>query len=85
MRTDNLFYKLFQTLPNVLFEILEEPRPQTEYTFRSLQLKELARTIDGIFVPNNKEYFINFLKRAVRPQLSFPRYGFGRTKRVGRS
>jgi predicted transposase/invertase (TIGR01784 family) len=62
MKTDNIFYQLFQTLPDVLFNLLEEPLPNTQYSFSSLQLKELARTIDGVFLPSHKNHSIYFIE-----------------------
>lgn len=52
MKTDTIFYTLLQNLPSVLFERLEKP-PQlaTHYEFSSVEIKELARRIDGIFLP----------------------------------
>ena len=49
MKTDTIFYTLLQNLPSVLFELLEKP-PQlaTHYEFSSVEIKELARRIDGI-------------------------------------
>ncbi|WP_371416157.1 Rpn family recombination-promoting nuclease/putative transposase [Aphanizomenon sp. UHCC 0183] len=45
-------YTLLQNLPSVLFELLEKP-PQlaTHYEFSSVEIKELARRIDGVFLP----------------------------------
>ncbi|NET01428.1 MAG: Rpn family recombination-promoting nuclease/putative transposase [Sphaerospermopsis sp. SIO1G1] len=52
MKTDTIFYTLLQNLPSVLFELLEKP-PQlaTHYEFSSVEIKELARCIDGVFLP----------------------------------
>ncbi|WP_353929561.1 Rpn family recombination-promoting nuclease/putative transposase [Okeanomitos corallinicola TIOX110] len=52
MKTDTIFYTLLQNLPSVLFELLEKP-PQlaTHYEFSSVEIKELARRIDGVFLP----------------------------------
>ncbi len=62
MRTDNIFYQIFKTLPEVLFELLEQEVPLAKYTFSSLQLKELSRTIDGVFIPEDKNYPIYFIE-----------------------
>ncbi len=62
MRTDNIFYQIFKTLPEVLFELLEQEVPLVKYTFSSLQLKELSRTIDGVFIPEDKNYLIYFIE-----------------------
>ncbi len=54
MRTDTLFYQLFLTFPNLLFEILNQP-PLSGYKFSSKEIKELARSFDGIFLPPEDE------------------------------
>ncbi len=54
MRTDTLFYQLFLTFPNLLFEILNQP-PLSGYEFSSREIKELARSFDGIFLPPEEE------------------------------
>jgi len=52
MKTDTIFYTLFQTLPGVLFELLEQsPALALHYQFTSVEIKELARRIDGLFLP----------------------------------
>lgn len=55
MKTDKLFYRLFQVLPVVLFELIDaSPDLAGAYQFLSVELKELARTIDGIFFPGDE-------------------------------
>jgi predicted transposase/invertase (TIGR01784 family) len=52
MKTDTIFYTLFQSLPGVLFELLEQsPAVALHYQFTSVEIKELARRIDGLFLP----------------------------------
>ena len=52
MKTDTIFYTLLQNLPSVLFEILQQPPTQAlHYEFSSVEIKELARRIDGLFLP----------------------------------
>jgi predicted transposase YdaD len=42
MKTDSIFYQIFQTLPNVLFELLgESPSKAIGYQFKSVEIKEL--------------------------------------------
>ena len=50
MRTDTLFYQLFLTFPNLLFELQNQP-PVEGYQFSSREIKELAKRFDGIFLP----------------------------------
>lgn len=55
MKTDTIFYTLLQNLPSVLFELLEEsPELASRYRFSSVEIKELARRIDGVFLPKKK-------------------------------
>ena len=52
MKTDTIFYTLLQNLPSVLFELLKEsPTLALHYEFSSVEIKELARRIDGLFLP----------------------------------
>ncbi|MGB3637320.1 MAG: Rpn family recombination-promoting nuclease/putative transposase [Rivularia sp. (in: cyanobacteria)] len=52
MKTDTIFYTLLQNLPSVLFEILQQsPNQASHYEFSSVEIKELARRIDGLFLP----------------------------------
>jgi predicted transposase/invertase (TIGR01784 family) len=49
MRTDTIFYQLFQIMPNLLSELLG--RGEEDYQFQSVEIKELSRRIDGVFLP----------------------------------
>lgn len=52
MRRDSIFYKLFKQLPGLLFELIEEAPPDAErYRFDSVEVKESAFRIDGVFLP----------------------------------
>lgn len=52
MKTDSLFYRLFQTLPQLLFEVLEQPSDHAPlYHFASVELKQTAFRLDGVFQP----------------------------------
>ncbi|HLO83943.1 MAG TPA: Rpn family recombination-promoting nuclease/putative transposase [Nostocaceae cyanobacterium] len=52
MRTDSIFYKLFQQFPGLLFEFVDEPPPEAQnYQFESVEVKETAFRIDGVFLP----------------------------------
>ena len=52
MKTDTIFYTLLQNLPSVLFELLEQPPTKAlHYEFSSVEIKELSRRIDGLFLP----------------------------------
>jgi predicted transposase/invertase (TIGR01784 family) len=52
MKTDSLFYKLFNYAPNLLFELVDlHVTDTTGYQFRSEEIKQTAFRIDGLFVP----------------------------------
>ncbi|MEH1866398.1 MAG: DUF2887 domain-containing protein [Nostoc sp.] len=52
MRRDTIFYKLFKQFPSLLFELVDEPPPEAEnYQFESVEVKETAFRIDGVFLP----------------------------------
>ncbi|MDJ0706727.1 MAG: Rpn family recombination-promoting nuclease/putative transposase [Leptolyngbyaceae cyanobacterium MO_188.B28] len=52
MKTDSLFYRLFQSAPTLFFELIDQFPVQAErYVFRSVELKQTAFRIDGIFLP----------------------------------
>ncbi|WP_235006731.1 Rpn family recombination-promoting nuclease/putative transposase [Calothrix rhizosoleniae] len=54
MKTDTIFYTLPQNLPSVLFKLLEQPATLAScYEFSSVEVKELARCIDGVFLPKS--------------------------------
>jgi predicted transposase YdaD len=51
MRTDSIFYKIFETLPDTLFALIgEPPELAKDYEFKSIEVKELAFRIDGVFM-----------------------------------
>ncbi len=57
MKTDNIFYNLFQLFPELLFELLgADPSQVPNYEFSSREIKELARRFDGLFIPNSDEF-----------------------------
>ena len=63
MKTDSIFYQIFQTLPTVLFELLgESPSNAIGYKFDSVEVKELAFRFDGIFFPPNDDKLIYFVE-----------------------
>lgn len=52
MKTDSLFYRLFQTVPQLLFDLIAQPADHaTRYRFASEELKETAFRMDGVFQP----------------------------------
>ncbi len=52
MKTDSIFYKIFQTIPSTFFELIGEDDPRTvSYSFASQEVKQTSFTLDGIFLP----------------------------------
>jgi len=52
MKTDSLFYRLFQTLPRLLFDLIAQPADHAaHYHFASVELKQTALRLDGVFQP----------------------------------
>ncbi|WP_017304748.1 Rpn family recombination-promoting nuclease/putative transposase [Spirulina subsalsa] len=52
MKTDTIFYRIFKELPNTLFDLLgQSPTPDNPYRFESIEIKQTAFRIDGVFFP----------------------------------
>jgi predicted transposase/invertase (TIGR01784 family) len=74
MRTDTIFYQLFQTLPSLLFELIgESPSVANSYQFSSKEVKELAFRFDGIYLPPAKDFkkFIYFVEVQFQKKKNF--------------
>jgi predicted transposase/invertase (TIGR01784 family) len=54
MKTDTLFYKIFQEFPQFFFELCGLPSTTANlYTFTSVEVKQLAFRLDGLFLPSS--------------------------------
>jgi predicted transposase/invertase (TIGR01784 family) len=63
MRTDTIFYQLFQTFDTLLFELIGEPiENAVGYKFESVEVKEKAFRFDGIFYPPDNTKIIYFVE-----------------------
>jgi predicted transposase/invertase (TIGR01784 family) len=52
LKTDSLFYRIFQTDPGILFELLGQSSDLAQgYEFKSVEVKQVAFRIDGVFLP----------------------------------
>ena len=52
MKTDSLFYKLFQQAPELVLELAGiEPTGAENYQFRSEEIKQTAFRLDGVLIP----------------------------------
>jgi predicted transposase/invertase (TIGR01784 family) len=63
LRTDTIFYQLFQTFPTLLMELLgEDPASIASYQFTSVGVKEKAFRFDGVFLPQSEDKTIWFVE-----------------------
>ena len=51
MKTDSLFYRLFQRMPGLALELAGLSCPAEGYVFRSEEIKQTAFRLDGLLVP----------------------------------
>jgi len=63
VKTDRIFYRVFQEFPSVFFELIDSsPKIAKDYQFFSVELKQTAFRIDGVFQPlqedENPIYFV---------------------------
>lgn len=63
MKTDSIFYRLFQELPGIFFELIgTTPEVASNYQFSCVEIKQTAFRIDGVFLPTqgdqNPIYFV---------------------------
>lgn len=61
MKTDTLFYELFQAAPQTFFELLQIT-PLCPYKFESITVKASEKRIDGVFAPTVAGQPIYFLE-----------------------
>jgi predicted transposase/invertase (TIGR01784 family) len=63
VKTDSLFYRIFQTLPGSFFSLIGQSPEQAEgYQFRSVEIKQTAFRIDGIFLPSRPAQPVYFVE-----------------------
>ena len=73
VKTDTIFYRLFQSFPSIFFELINQP-PETAdtYQFSSIEVKQLAFRIDGVFLPkSNASSPIYFVEVQFQPDKKF--------------
>jgi predicted transposase YdaD len=74
LKTDSIFYRIFQTDPGILFELLGQSADlAVGYEFRSVEIKQLAFRIDGVLLPqpdalDQTVWFIEVQVRFVCPK-----------------
>jgi predicted transposase/invertase (TIGR01784 family) len=56
VRTDTIFYSLFQAFPSIFFELINRsPNEAASYEFTSREVKQLAFRLDGVFLPTTND------------------------------
>jgi predicted transposase/invertase (TIGR01784 family) len=64
MKTDSIFYRIFKDFPSIFFELINNPTQSgVGYEFSSIEVKQTAFRIDGVFLPTqqspeNPIYFV---------------------------
>ncbi|MFQ3598480.1 MAG: Rpn family recombination-promoting nuclease/putative transposase [Chloroherpetonaceae bacterium] len=72
MRTDKLIYLLLQLLPQGFFRLIgRNPDDASRYQFKSVELKETAFRIDGVFIPNSPDDITYFVEAQFQPDEHF--------------
>jgi predicted transposase/invertase (TIGR01784 family) len=72
MKTDTLFFQLFQTFRSLLFELIEQPAATADgYEFISAEVKEKAFRFDGIFLAQETEKPVIFVEVQFQPKNDF--------------
>ncbi len=61
MKTDAIFYQLFQTLPDLFFKLAGIPYSDS-YRFQAVELKQTAFRLDGLFVSKDAELPLIFIE-----------------------
>jgi predicted transposase/invertase (TIGR01784 family) len=52
MKRDSIYYQIFKRFPALLFTLIDDPPAQaSNYRFESIEVKETAFRIDGVFLP----------------------------------
>lgn len=80
MKTDTIFYQLFQNFPSSFFELIGQPSSAANaYQFTSVEIKQLAFRIDGLFLPSidSPNQFIYFVEVQFQPDSRFYQRFFG--------
>jgi len=73
MKSDTLFYRLFQRSPALALELLGLPYRGDSYRFGSEEIKQTAFRIDGLFTPitDNPEHPVIFAEVQYQPDIVF--------------
>jgi predicted transposase/invertase (TIGR01784 family) len=78
VKTDTIFYRLFQSFPEFFFELINSSEETANfYQFSSVEVKQLAFRIDGVFLPSQDNQPIYFLEVQFQYDANFYRRFFG--------
>ena len=56
MKTNTIFYSIFQTFPSSFFELINQsPTEAIADEFTSREIKQLSFRLDGLFIPKTSE------------------------------
>jgi predicted transposase/invertase (TIGR01784 family) len=69
VKTDSIFYRLFQEFPDIFFELIGVASSTANaYNFASVEIKQTAFRIDGVFLPKQgEEHPIYFVEVQFQP------------------
>ncbi len=74
MKTDSLFYRLFQERQELAFELASWPVPAGgRYTLRAEELKQTGFRLDGVLLPppDQPDWPVVFLETQFQPNATF--------------
>jgi predicted transposase/invertase (TIGR01784 family) len=68
MRRDTIFYQLFRQSPTLLFDLIAQPPENAnQYIFDSVEVKETAFRLDGVFIPPDRTGIVYFCEVQFQP------------------
>jgi predicted transposase/invertase (TIGR01784 family) len=68
MRRDTIFYQLFRQSPTLLFDLISQPPENADrYIFDSVEVKETAFRLDGVFIPPDRTGIVYFCEVQFQP------------------
>jgi predicted transposase/invertase (TIGR01784 family) len=73
VKTDSIFYRLFQEFASIFFELIgNTPEAANTYQFSTVEIKQTAFRIDGVFLPAQRdENPIYFVEVQFQPDAEF--------------
>jgi predicted transposase/invertase (TIGR01784 family) len=74
LKTDSVFYRIFQASPGILFELLgQSPELAQGYSFESVEIKQVAFRLDGVLLPalDAPDQTVWFIETQMQDDLEF--------------